>query len=499
MARLLRLLNACLAAAIAGCAVGPDFAPPAPPVVERYTPGLAPAAPHMPRLDAGAPVPADWWAVFGSPELDVLVRRALGHSPTLDEANARLVQARELLAARGSAAATPQADLDASAIRQRIDPAVVGFPQAPNPGPFNVFGLGASASYDFDIFGGTRRALEAAGAEVDLRRYELAAARLELSGSVVLTAIRVAALDARIDTAGALLGFEREQLAIAQARLAAGGAARVDVQQRQVLLAQAEAALPPLRAARAQAAHLLAVLLGEAPAAHDVAVPLLATLHVPSNLPLRVPSELARERPDIRASEALLHAASANVGVATADRYPKLVVSGSFSTAQLEASELFGNGINLWSIGINLVQPLLRANELKARQRAAVAAFDAAGAAYRQAVLRGLQDVADALRALEGDAQVFTQRSAQAVHADELATAMRARFDAGGVSRLALLDAERTRSQAHVDWLQAQADRCAGVAVLLQALGGGGIEPDDRAADGALRPAAAAAVANRPD
>lgn len=459
--------------ACAGCAVGPDFAPPAAPATARYVPGPEPAAPEMPALDTRAPIDADWWRVFGSAELDALVQRALAGSPQLDAARARLVRAQELLAARAGGAASPAIDAVFGAQRQRIDPATFGFPQAPNPGPFNVFALGANVSYDFDVFGATRRALEAAGAEVDLQRFELEAARLVLAGNVVLTSIRIAALDAQIEALAAMLATEREQLAIAEARLAAGGVSVLDVKGARLRLAQAEAALPPMQAERAQAGHLLAVLVGEAPAEAALAVPSLGALQLPAALPLRVPSELARRRPDIRASEALLHKASANLGVATADLYPKFVVGGSLSTSQLEMSELFGNGINVWNIGLNLLQPLLRGGELKARQRAAAAAYDEAAAAYRQSVLRGLQEVADALRALQADSLAYASRSEQAARAGDAERIVAARLEAGGVSRLAWLDAERVRSQARLDQAQAQASRFASVAVLLQALGGG--------------------------
>jgi len=186
-----------------------------------------------------------------------------------------------------------------------------------------------------------------------------------------------------------------------------------------------------------------------------------------------VPSELVRQRPDIRANEALLHKASANVGVATADLYPKLTISGGFSTSQLRVSDLFGNGINIWNIGANLLQPLFHGGELQARKRAAIAAFDQAAAAYRLSVLQGLQNVADVLRSLEADEAAFTARSEQAARAEEAYQITVGRFNAGGVSQLDLIDAERQRLQAESDRLQAQAGRYSDAAALFQALGGG--------------------------
>jgi NodT family efflux transporter outer membrane factor (OMF) lipoprotein len=291
---------------------------------------------------------------------------------------------------------------------------------------------------------------------------------------VVLTAIRVAALDAQIEIVDTLLAAQRRQLAISEARLAAGGVSALEVQNQRASLAQAEAAPPTLKTQRAQAGHLLAVLAGQPPAHAALPVPRLAELTLPATLPLRLPSELVRQRPDIRASEALLHKASATVGVATADLYPRFLVSGSFSSARLDLSELIGNGINVWNIGINVLQPLLRGGELQARQRAAAAAYEQAAAAYRQSVLQGLQDVADALRALEGDTQSDALRVEQLARAEEAYRITRGRFDAGGVSQLALLEADRLRGQARLERVLAQASRYADVAVLMQALGGGG-------------------------
>ena len=457
----------------AGCTVGPDFRTPEAPAVDRYVSGPQPDVIGTVRLVPERDIPAEWWSVFGSADIDALVRRALAASPTLDQARARLVEAQELRTARAGATQYPQLDANASAVRQRIDPATFGFPQAPNPGPFNVYTIGADVSYTFDLFGGTRRELEGLAADVDYQGYELEAARLSLATNVVLTAIRQAALAAQIESTAAILAAQRRQLGIVEQRHDLGGVAWLDVQNQRALVAQTEAVLAPLRAQWAQAGHLLAVYTGDPPAAASIPAIRLADLQLPAELPLRVPSELVRQRPDIRANEALLHKASANVGVATADLYPKLTISGGFSTSQLRVSDLFGNGINIWNIGANLLQPLFHGGELQARKRAAIAAFDQAAAAYRLSVLQGLQNVADVLRSLEADEAAFTARSEQAARAEEAYQITVGRFNAGGVSQLDLIDAERQRLQAESDRLQAQAGRYSDAAALFQALGGG--------------------------
>jgi len=462
----LRAAALLVAALLAACTVGPDFRTPDPPAAERYVPGPAP------RLNVVArDIPAQWWNVFESPAIDALVQRALANSPTLDVARARVTQAKELRAAR-EGGTYPRADVTGGAERQRIDPATFGFPQAPNPGPFNVFSLGLSASYDFDIFGGSRRELEALAAEIDYQGYELEGARLTLASNVVATAIRQAALGAQIALVEEILAAQRQELAIAEKRYDLGGVALVAVRNQGALVAQTAATLPPLRAQYAQASHFLAVLMGDPPAAGDVPAIALATLRMPDPLPLRLPSELVRQRPDIQASEALLHKASANVGVATADLYPKFIISGGFSSSQLNIGDVLGNGINIWNIGINLLQPLFRGGELQARKRAAEAGYAQALAAYRQTVLQGLQNVADVLRALEADADAVSARSLQADRAEEAYRITLERFRAGGVSEVTVIDADRQRLSARVEQLQARAGQYSDAAALFHALGG---------------------------
>jgi NodT family efflux transporter outer membrane factor (OMF) lipoprotein len=348
-----------LVLACAGCTVGPDFRAPDPPSVDRYVPGPVPDLAIEARPDRD--IPAEWWTLFGSPELDALVRRALAHSPTLDQARARLVEARELHAARAGATELPSVNATAGVTRQRVDPATFGVPQAQSTGPFTVYSVGADVSYAFDIFGGTRRELEGLAAQIDYQAYELEAARLSLAANVVTTAISLAGIRAQIESTEAILAAQASTLSIAEQRYAAGSVSELEVRNQQALVAETRASLPPLHAQRDRAIHLLAIYAGDAPAAAPVPALRLADIKVPPAIPQRLPSELVRQRPDIRASEALLHKASADIGVATANLYPKLQISGSLAASQLSLSDLFGNGINVWNIGANLAQPLFRA------------------------------------------------------------------------------------------------------------------------------------------
>jgi NodT family efflux transporter outer membrane factor (OMF) lipoprotein len=466
-----------LALAAGACTVGPDFRVPEPPDAPQYTAGRDPtetvAAAGQAQRFVARDIPAEWWTLFGSPQLDALVRRALAGSPTLDEARARLARAREDLAARQGATDVPRVDGTVGLSRQQVDPAALGFPDAPPSPPFTLFEIGIEVSYAFDLFGGTRRELEALGAEIDYRGYELEAAHLTLAANVVTTAIRQASLRAQIAATNDIVEVQRRQLELAGERFALGGVAQVEVDNQAALAAQTASRLPALEAQLAQATHRLAIYTGSAPGAAALPALQLADLRLPPELPLSLPSALARQRPDIRASEALLHRASAIVGVATADLYPKLTLSGGASSARTSFSDVFAHGINVWSIGAGLLQPLWRGGELQARKRAAEAAYRQADAAYRQTVLQGLQNVADALQALESDARALAARSEQAAHADAAYRITLERFRLGGVSQLAVLDAERQRLEAVLEEVRALADRYADSAALLQALGGG--------------------------
>lgn len=467
---------------LAGCTVGPDFHAPAAPDSASFTREGTPAA-TISTSDAGgaqafvaAPnVPNAWWTQFDCPALDQLVDAALAASPTLDSARAKLVEARENYNAQAGATLFPQIDAKLSGTREKIDLASLGITAVPNPGPFTLYNASISVSYVFDLFGANRRALEAMLAQVDYQAYELSAARLSVAGNVVSTAVKRASLRRQIEITQQLIDAQSRQLAIMEARLAAGGVADIDVRSQRTLLAQTRATLPPLETQLAQTDHQLAILLGVPPsstqfdAQRDALT--LDALHLPQTVSLTLPSTLARERPDIRAAEALLHEASANVGVATANLYPQITLSGSIGSERTRVEDVV-NGLNIWNFGFGLTQPVFHGGELRAKKRASQAAWDAAFADYRQTVLQALQQVADTLRALENDAQELQSRNDADREAQASATVALARYEAGGVSEFGLIDAQRQALQTALDRTHAQADRLADTAALYQALGG---------------------------
>ncbi|SDE19809.1 efflux transporter outer membrane subunit [Paraburkholderia lycopersici] len=468
---------------LAGCTVGPDFRTPEAPAATGWTRAGTPAATAGAAGPGGGAqtfataghAPRAWWTQFGSAELDELVDQALRASPTLDSARAKLLEARENYNAQAGAANFPSVDLKLSGTRQKVDLAAFGITQVANPPPFTLYNASVSVSYVFDVFGANRRALEATLAQVDYATYELEAARLSVAANVVSTAIRRASLQRQVELTRNLADAQARQLEIVEARLAAGGVAQTDVRSQRTLLAQTRASLPPLETQRDAAEHQLAILLGVAPSSTRFTAQLdalsLNTLRLPDTVTLTLPSALARERPDIRAAEALLHQASANVGVATANLYPQISISASMGSERTHIEDVV-NGLNIWNVGLGLTQPLFHGGELRAKKRASEAAYEAAFADYRQTVLQALQQVADALRALQNDATELQARDDAAREAQANATIAQTRHEAGGVSEFALIDTQRQALQTMLDRTRAHADRLADTAALYQALGG---------------------------
>ncbi|MCG5261545.1 ABC transporter permease [Cupriavidus gilardii] len=507
------------AALLAGCAVGPDFVAPPAPDSARYgaapLPSATTSAPtsvsmrhgQAQHLVDGADVPAQWWSLFGSAALDSAIRTALANSPTLAEAQASLERARHDYAAAAGIAQWPAIDARLDAARQQVNIESMGITAFPSPPPFTLYGASVRVSYVLDLFGAQRRELEGLRAAVDFQRYELEAARLSLAANVATAAIREASLRAQIEDTEALIDAQRRQLAIVEQGVALGGTAGVEAERQRGELAQTEALLPGLSRQLAATRHQLAIYLGlppeaaaeaaaepeqqsasgrAAPTAPATAVPVfrLTELRLPDTLPVSLPSKLARRRPDIRAAEALLHRASANIGVATANLYPSLTLSASAGTQSRTGGDLFDH-LNVWNVAAGLVQPVFRGGALRARQRAAEAAYRQALAAHRQTVLQGLREVADALQAVHSDAATLRARAEAAQRAAATLAIVAEQYRLGGVSQLALLDAQRQHRETTLALTRASADRLADSAALLQALGGGWWQGEVQAGAGA--------------
>src|SRR5579885_1248485 len=447
-----------LSLSLAGCTLGPDFFSPAPPETKSYTepgetnlPDAASGAKAKQRLALGAKVADDWWTLFRSPALDRVMKEALAGSPTLAQAQAQLVQAREGIAA-AQGATLPQLDLAAEVARQQFNAQPSGVNR--KPVPVWLYSIGPSVSYAPDVFGGLKRTVEAQEARADLSQYQLAAAYLALTGNIATQAITIASIRAQIDATNRIVADDERNLKLVRTAQTAGTATMVDVTSAESQLANDRALLPPLRQQLSVARHALSVFAGKPPGAWAPPDFELKNLALPRDLPLSVPSQLVRNRPDILAAEAQLHVASAQIGVATLGNF----FSGIFTG---------------YNIGANLAAPIFHGGTLKAQQKAAIAAFDAAMASYRQTVIQSFGQVADVLQALKHDDEAVTAQNRALATAEQALKLARLSFTEGNSTLLQVLDAERQADRARIGAVQAEAQRLLDTAQLFVALGSG--------------------------
>jgi NodT family efflux transporter outer membrane factor (OMF) lipoprotein len=474
-----RLAPAVAAAFLAACAVGPDYKAPEAPATGAYTETpLAAQTESAPvqggdaqRVALGAKIAADWWTVFGSPELDALIRIAIEGQPTLAAAKAALRQAEENVNAQ-YAVLYPSIDAGLSARRQRISGASFGNPSIPSS-TFNLYNASVSVNYQIDVAGGARRELEALKAGVDFQRFQVEAAYLSLTANVATTAFREASLREQIRSTREISQAQDAQLELAQKQFALGAISGSDLLGQKAQAAQTRATLPPLEKALGQTRNQLAVLVGKLPAEAKLPELDFSNFRLPKDLPLSVPSDLLRQRPDVRQAEAILRQTNARIGVAEALMFPQLTLSGSFGSAALSTGDLFDPTTRIWNIGANLLQPIFHAGQLAAQKRGAEAAYDQAFAQYRLAVLTAFQDTADVLLALDYDARTLKAQAEAEAAARESVEVTREQLKVGGANYLALLNAQRQYSLAKAALVQAQAARYADTAALFQALGGG--------------------------
>lgn len=470
MKRTCLAMTSAILAFLAACSTG-QVQPPVLPKPAQYT--STPVVVDSQAFVAGEDMPQQWWTLFQSPALDGLVRQALENSPTIAQATARLRQVQQDRVARSGSAWFPRLDAKLSANRIDVDPQAVGAGSLPIQTPLDLYLATVSVSYNLDIFGATRHEMQALQSGIDYQAFELEATRLSLAANVVTAAIREASLREQIAAVEQMIGLQQERLVIVEKLEQLGTASSADVIAQRLDLAQVRVLLPELQRQLAQVRHRLAVYTGQAPGSAQLPEFRLSEIKLPAQLPLSVPAELARQRPDIRAAEALLQQAGSRVGVATANLYPQIMLTATGGSISTESGNLFGDGTTFSLLGASLTQPLFHGRELQAKRRAAVAAYDQASAAYQQVVLQGLQDVADVLRALEADAVKVRERTDAAEQAQRYRDIVSARYDVGGVSQYLLLDAERRLQSAQLDRIQAVADHFADTAALLQALGGG--------------------------
>lgn len=464
---------------LTGCAVGPDFKPPVAPPVRSYdvypvkatapTPGVTGGAAQ--HFSEAADIPGDWWTVFHSKPLDALIRESLQNNPDLKAAQAALTVAHEdILAQRGTF--YPNAALGFSVGRQRQPYVLAPIPNS-NEDLFSLFTPQLSISYTPDLFGLNRRTVESLQAQAQAARFQLIAAWTTLTSNVVVTAVQEAALNEQVAATRQLVDINTRMLQILRYQHQQGYASGIDLAAQETQLAQVSATLPALIKQVAQQRHLLAVLVGKFPSQLSGDTVSLASLQLPDKLPLSLPSKLVEQRPDVREAQANLHAASAAIGIAEANRFPNIELTAGLGSTALAYSDLFKSGTGFWGLAASITQPLFEGGALMHQEDAAKAAYVEAAEQYRSTVLNAFQNVADTLTALDQDARGLQTAAAAYQAAHKTLDLLQLQAHDGYADPLQLLNAEQSYQQTRLALIQAQAERFADTAALYQALGGG--------------------------
>ena len=465
---------------LAGCAVGPDFKRPATPAVGNFTDHSLTETVTSTNVVGGeaqhfveaSDIAGDWWTLFHSQPLNELIELALTNNPDLKAAQAALTVAREnVLAHRGGY--YPSVTGSFSASRQKDPSATLAPVPSSNAYQYNLFTPQVSVSYSPDVFGLNRRTVESVKAQEQNVRFQMIAAYTTLTANVVVTAIQAAAVQAQIDATRQLVDLNSNMVEILRYQYTKGYAGRLDVVAQESQLAQVNATLPPLIKQSAQLRDLLAVLAGRFPNQTAAEKFKLSSLQLPVEIPVSLPSQLVAQRPDVLQAEANLHAASAQIGIAIANRLPNITLTADAGSTALSFNKLFSSGTGFWGLGAAATAPLFQGGTLLHQERAAKAAYTQAAEQYRSTVLTAFQNVADTLAALEQDAEGLKAAATAADDAKETLDLSQRQWKDGYISYLALLSAEQAYQQARINLVQAQANRYADTAALFQALGGG--------------------------
>ena len=453
---------------LTGCTVGPDFLAPAPPPVAGYLPG----GPGIATI-RGADVSERWWKVFRSRALDRLIQDGIDNNQDLAAAEAAVRAAQaNALSLRATLFPVLSASFDAS--RQLTPSQTLQTNAASGADTYSLHTPQVSVSFVPDVFGGTRRAIESAQAQADVAAFQREAVYITLASNIALAAIQEASLRGQIAATRRLIEIQTQLLDILRRQNDRGQIALPDVVAQETAVAQARLLLPPLEKQLAQQRNLLATLTGRfagngLPAAFE-----LQSFGLPPRLPLSLPADLIRQRPDIRVAEANLHAANAQIGVAIANRLPQITLTGNAGSTADSMARLFSPGHA--ASGPSRAMRRRRVFDAGGRfykQRSAEELTAQAAAQYRQTVLVAFQNVADVLRALQADARAITAAAAAEEAANRSIDLVRRQVEQGQVSSPVLLNAQQAYLQTSLARVQAQAARLADTVALYQALGGG--------------------------
>ena len=461
------------------CTVGPNFKRPPAPEVPGYTPNPISATSATPnaaggeaqRLIEARDIPGEWWTLFHSQPLNDLIERSLKANPDLKAAQAALAVAREnMLAQRGAYYPSVSAGFSATRAKSSSNLSPVTNTNALN---YSFYTPQVSVGFVPDVFGLNRRTVESLKAQEQQARFALAATHITLSSNVAAAAIQEASLRAQIDATHELITINTDMLKVLRDQYAKGYVSRLDVAAQEAQLAQVAATLPPLLKQLAQQRDLLAVLSGGFPSQDLPEKFELSGFELPQELPLSLPSQLVEQRPDVRQAEENLHSASAQIGIAVANRLPSFLLTADAGTMATVLGHLFTDSTGFWDVTAGVTQPVFEGGTLLHRERAARAAFVQASEQYRSTVLTAFQNVADTLNALQQDAEGLKTAAAAKDAAAVTLDLARKQYQSGYVNYLALLSAEQGYQQALIALVQAQANRYDDTAALFQALGGG--------------------------
>lgn len=481
------------AALLAGCAVGPDFTRPnAPPGAGYVTDAIPPVDSDAQHFVMGRDIPYAWWEQFQSPKLNALVERSLHSNPTIAAAQAALRQANEYVTAQQgffyptvAASFTPSRNKlagnqssNAPGV-QGNGTTISGIQNPSGPPPYNspvyynFYTAQLSVSYTPDVFGANRRQVESLQAQAAIQRFQMEATYITLAGNVVAAAIQEASLKSQIQATERTIADNARAVEILHRQQDAGYVMGIDVAMQDAAFAQAKQLLPPLHKQLEQTHDLIRALCGDLPNQPVDDDFDLATLHLPVDLPVSLPSRLVDQRPDIRAAEEQMHAASAQVGVALAARLPQFNITGALGGAAAGIPQMFQSGAPFWNLIGDITQPLFDGGTLMHHERAADEGLKQAEAQYRSTVISAFQNVADTLHAIQSDANALVACNEAEQAAKKVLIITEKQYQLGYVNFQTLLAAQQAYEQALITLVQARTNSYGDTAALFQALGGG--------------------------
>jgi NodT family efflux transporter outer membrane factor (OMF) lipoprotein len=471
------LTSLILTALLSACTVGPNFVEPQQPATKSFTSDGDQLNNNSQHVVAGKKVTADWWQSFQSSQLNYVMQQALAGNRNLASMQATLAEAQAQVQA-ASGALDPQVSLSGTAGRQKYGKSLFGPSDFQIP-PFTYYSIGPQVSYFLDLAGGKRRGIEQQKALAQYQVYETHAAKLSLTGNVVSQVMGIASAKTQIDVIEKIIADDQKNIALIKTARTIGSATLPDLLSAQSQLAADQALLPPLQQQLSVATHALAILVGKAPADWQAPNFTFAEFHLPAELPLSLPSELVRARPDIMAAESQLHAASAAIGVATANFYPSLTLTANMTQQALTPAKLFDVSSNAWALAGGLTAPLFNGGTLKAQKHAAEDSYQSALANYQQVVLQSFGQVADVLNALEHDDQQIKTQQRALDSAESTLKLTQTSYQIGNIGVPQVLDAERQYHEAALSMARAQVQQFQDTALLYLALGGGALSSDN--------------------